>query len=105
MSMKRILSILSVATVMAAMIAASAVPAMAADNNRHENRIDNRLDRLDSRLDNQRGFLLEDVSPSFVTNEGLADELCSPLSSDALNDAIPGCLFGGRNDDSDFVSG
>lgn len=33
-----------------------------------------------------------------LTNEGLADELCSPLSSEAINDAIPGCIFGDSSD-------
>jgi hypothetical protein len=73
------------------------------------NRLDNQLDRLDNRFDVDDGaFLVTDFdrSPVFTANEGLADELCSPLSSDALNNAIPGCIFGDRNDDlnTGFVS-
>jgi hypothetical protein len=76
---------------------------------RLDNRLDNQLDRLDNRFDVDDGaFLVSDVdfSPVFTTNDGLADELCSPLSSDAINSAIPGCIFGDRNDDlnTGFVS-
>ena len=106
--MKRITLILGVVAVMAVMIVALAAPAMAKDNgsNRIDNRVDNQLDRLDNRLDNRLDrvdgdLLVSDVdfSPVFTTNERLADELCSPLSSDALNNTIPGCIFGDRNDD------
>ncbi len=106
--MKRITLILGVAAVMAAMMVALAAPAMAKDNNRQENRVDNRLDRLENRLDNRfdsdGDFLVSDIdfSPVFTTDEGLADELCSPLSSDAINNAIPDCIFGDRNDDSNI---
>ena len=129
--MKRITLILGVVAVMVAMLVALSAPAMAKDNggnkgggkdngghnnggfnrldNRLENRLDNKLDRLDNRFDVDDGaFLVSDVdfSPVFTTNNGLADELCSPLSSDAINNAIPGCIFGDRNDDLDtgFVS-
>jgi hypothetical protein len=103
--MKSITIVLGLVTVMAAMMVALAAPAMAKDNNRQENHVDNRLDRLENRLDNrfdlEGNFLVSDVdfSPVFTTDEGLADELCSPLSSDAINNAIPGCIFGDRNDD------
>jgi hypothetical protein len=106
--MKRITIVLGLVTVMAAMMVALAAPAMAKDNNRQENHVDNRLDRLENRLDNrfdlEGNFLVSDVdfSPVFTTDEGLADELCSPLSSDAINNAIPGCIFGDRNDDSNI---
>jgi hypothetical protein len=73
---------------------------------RIDNRVDNQLDRLDNRLDNRvdldnENFLVSDVdfSPVFTTNEGLADDLCSPLSAEVLNNAIPGCIFGDRNVD------
>src|SRR5215210_495012 len=103
--MKSITIVLGLVTVMAAMMVALAAPAMAKDNNRQENHVDNRLDRLENRLDNrfdlEGNFLVSDVdfSPVFTTDEGLADELCSPLSSDAINNAIPNCIFGDRNDD------
>jgi len=119
--MKRITLVLGLVAVMAAMMVALAAPAMAKDNGGHkgdgnnrldnqldrlDNRLDNRLDRLDNRFDLDDGALVSDVnlSPVFVTNEELADELCSPLSSDAINNAIPGCIFGDDNDDFDFVS-
>jgi hypothetical protein len=101
---------------MAATLAVSAVPAMAKDNDRHENRVDNRLDRLDERLDKRldrlddEAFivgddylnLVGDVGPvPFLATDGeLADELCSPLNSDAINDAVPGCIF---DNDADLV--
>jgi len=134
--MKRITLVLGVVALMVAMLMALAAPAMAKDNgnnkdngnkantannnrdhnngiNRFDNRIDNQLNRLDNRLDNRVGFddenfLVSDVNftPVFTTNEGLADELCSPLSSDAVNNSIPGCIFGNRNDNlnTSFVS-
>lgn len=110
--MKRITLVLGLVAVMAAMMAALAAPAMARDNdghkggggnNRLDNRLDNQLDRLDDRADLDDGVLVGDVSLNSVANEGLADELCSPLSSDAINNAIPGCIFGDINDDFDAV--
>ena len=106
--MKRITLVLGVVAVMAAMLVALAAPAMAKDNDGRKggdiNRQDNRFERLDHRLDNRvdrldlddGGFLVSDVdfSPVFATDEGLADELCSPLNSDAIDNAIPGCIFG-----------
>lgn len=107
--MKRSKLVLGLVAAMVAMMAAFAAPAMAADNRRHDfrvdNRFDSRLDRLDSRLGrfdlNGGSFLVSDLDfgPLFVTDEGLADELCSPLGSDAINNAIPGCIFGNRGDD------
>lgn len=115
--MQRSKLVLGLVVVMAAMTVAFTAPAMAAENNHHENRVanhfDNRLDRLDDRfdLDGESFLVVSDVdfSPLFVADEGLAGELCSPLSSDALNDAIPGCIFGHRdgdfeNDSIGFVS-
>jgi hypothetical protein len=120
--MKRITLILGVVAVMVAMLVALSAPAMAKDNSGRNNgggdnhsnngginRLDNQLDRLDNRFDVDDGaFLVTDLdrSPVFTTNNGLADELCSPLSSDAINNAIPGCIFGDRNDDlnTGFVS-
>jgi hypothetical protein len=120
--MKRITLILGVVAVMVAMLVALAAPAMAKDNGGHNNRgghnngginrLDNRLDRVDNRLDNRvdldGDFLASDGdrSPVFTTNNALADDLCSPLSSDAINNTIPGCIFGDRNDDlnTGFVS-
>jgi hypothetical protein len=109
---KHLRLVLGLATVTVAMMTAFAAPAMAADNNRHENRVDNRFDnrleRLDNRFEFDGGGLLAsdlDLSPVFVTGEDLADELCSPLSSDVINNAIPGCIFSDDNDALDFVSG
>jgi hypothetical protein len=54
--MRRTKSILAVSATMVMMLAATAGPAMAADNDHHDNRvdnrIDNRMDRLDNRIDN-----------------------------------------------------
>src|SRR5215216_6762234 len=126
--MKRITLVLGVVAVMVAMLVALSAPAMAKDsggdnhdtnsgidnhndgnNNGGIDHLDNRLDRLDNRLDvDDEAFLLSnvDVNPVFTTDDGLADELCSPLSSGAINNAIPGCIFGDRNDDlnTGFVS-
>jgi hypothetical protein len=113
-TVKRIALILGVVAVMVAMLVALAAPAMAKDNGGHNNgghnRLDNRLDHLDNRVDFDDGdFLGTDVefSPVFTTNNELTDELCSPLSSEALNNTIPGCIFGAHNDDPNigFVSG
>jgi hypothetical protein len=129
-TVKRVTLILGVVAVMVAMLVALAGPAMAKDNGGHNNgggkdngghnngggkdngginRLDNRLDRVDNRVNLDDGnFLVTDVdrSPVFTTNVGLADDLCSPLSSEAINDTIPDCIFGDRNNDlnTDFVS-
>ncbi|MCA1738783.1 MAG: hypothetical protein LC740_08160 [Actinobacteria bacterium] len=106
--MQRSKLVLGLVAVVVAMMVAFAAPAMAADNDRHENRVDhrldNRLDRLDDRFGlNGESFFVSDIDfgPLFVTDKGLADELCSPLSFEAINDAIPGCIFGNHNDDLD----
>ena len=110
--MQRLTLVLGLVAVMVALIVALAAPAMAKDNNQNENRVDDRLDRLENRLDNRFDldghFLVRDVdfNSVFTTDEGLADELCSPLSSGAINNAIPDCIFSDRNDDPNtgFVS-
>ena len=97
--MKRVTLVLGLVAVMASIMVVLAAPAiMAADN-----------DPLDDRLDLDYGhFLVEDVdlNSSFIIDEELADEWCSPLSPDAINNAISDCIFADRNDDLDveFVS-
>ncbi len=71
--MRRTKLILAVAATMVMMLALTAGPALAADNDRHNNRIDNRLDRLDNTL--------------------LVGDLCSPGASDNL--FVRGCVFTG----------
>jgi hypothetical protein len=71
--MRRTELILAVAATMVMMLALTAGPALAADNDRHDNRVDNRLDRLDNTL--------------------LVGDLCSPGASDNL--FVPGCVFTG----------
>ena len=97
--MKRITLVLGLIALMASVMVVLAAPAiMAADN-----------DPLDDRLDLDDGhFLVEDVdlNSSFIIDEELADEWCSPLSPDAINNVIHDCIFADRNDDLDveFVS-
>lgn len=83
--MRRIKLFLSVAAVMVAMMAVSALPAVAHErdhdflrfNHNHPHFFfDDRLDRFDS----------------IVVDEDL-DELCSPLNSEFVNDSVPGCIF------------
>ena len=85
---------------MASIMVVLAAPAMAQEDN---DPLDNRLDDLDD-----GHFLVEDVAlnSSFIIDEELADEWCSPLSPDAINNAISDCIFADRNDDLDveFVS-
>ena len=50
--MRRTKSILAVAVTMVMMLAVSAGPAMAADNDHHVNSVDNRIDNQLDRLDN-----------------------------------------------------
>jgi hypothetical protein len=50
--MRRTKSILAVSATMVMMLAATAGPAMAADNDHHDNRVDNRIDNHLVRLDN-----------------------------------------------------
>ena len=48
--MRRTKSILAGAAAIVMMLAMTASPALAADNNRHDNRVDNQIDRLDNTL-------------------------------------------------------
>jgi hypothetical protein len=82
--MRRTKLILAVAATMVMMLALTAGPALAADNDRHNNRIDNRLDRLDNQLDNQLDRF---------DNTLLVGDLCSSGASDNL--FVPGCVFTG----------
>ncbi len=98
--MKRVTLVLGLVAVMASMMVVLAAPAIMAEDN---NPLDDRLD-----LDDGHFLVLDDVDldSSFVIDEELADQWCSPLSPDAINNAIPGCIFADRNDDLDveFVS-
>ena len=81
-----------------AVTAAFAAPAMAANNDR----VDNLLNRLDDRFGLDGGsFLVADIDFSyrFVADQGSADESCGPLSSNAINNTTPRCIFGSRNED------
>ena len=100
--MRRIVLFLSVAAVVAAMLAASALPALANernDNDRHDNIVrigdNDRHDHLDNRLERRidRFDFFDDGSFFPLVDDDVADELCSPLNSDAVNDLVPGCIF------------
>jgi hypothetical protein len=91
---------------MVALLVAFAAPAMANgnDDNGNDARHLDRNDINDFRFDNfndRNDFDFADdgffFSP-FVSDEDLADELCSPLNSDDINDLVPGCIFGNNND-------
>jgi hypothetical protein len=96
--MKRFKIVLGLVAETAAMTVAFAAPAVAAN----DDRADNCLDRLDDRFGLDGGsFLVADIDFSypFVADQGSADESCGPLSSDAINNTTPRCIFGSRNED------
>ena len=79
--MRRTKSILAVAATVVMMLAVTAGPAMAADNDHHDNRVDNRIDhRLDNRIDNQFSRFNTPLLFSGLFNDGLV--LDSGLVSD-----------------------
>ena len=74
-------SILAVAATAVMMLAVTAGPAMAADNDHHDNRVDNRMDnRLDNRIDNQFTRFDNPLLVGGLFNDGLVPD--SGLVSD-----------------------
>ena len=71
--MRRTKSILAVAVTMVMMLAVSAGPAMAADNDHHVNSVDNRIDNQLDRLDNP--LLVGDLfNDGLVLDSGLISD-------------------------------
>src|SRR5215210_4453201 len=116
--------VLAVAAAMAMMLVAFVAPAMADTNDKNNNNRNDFMissdhsdfsDHSDWNDHNDwndfgasnDGFSFSPFVSNFFTNEDLADELCSPLNSDELNNAVPGCIFGdddGIFDNNDFHS-
>ena len=115
--MRRIKMVLAVAAAMAMMLVAFVAPAMAGTNDKNDNDRNDFVRSSDSDWNDHNdwndfgfdndGLFFSPFATNFVTNEDLADELCSPLNSDELNNVVPGCIFGDDNgifDDNDFHS-
>jgi hypothetical protein len=109
--------VLAVAAAMAMMLVAFVAPAMADTNDKNDNDRNDFVRSIDSDWNDHNdwndfgfdndGLFFSPFATNFVTNEDLADELCSPLNSDELNNVVPGCIFGDDNgifDDNDFHS-
>jgi hypothetical protein len=130
--LRRIKMVLAVAAAMAMMLVAFVAPAIADTNNKNDNDRNDFISSSDSDFSDHNdwndhhdwndsnhdndwndlgvandGFFFSPFAINFVTNEDLADELCSPLNSDELNNVVPGCIFGDDNgifDNNDFHS-
>ena len=73
-------SILAVAATAVMMLAVTAGPAMAADNDHHDNRVDNRVSNQLTRFDNQLDQLRNPLLVGGLFNDGLVSD--SGLVSD-----------------------
>ena len=74
--MRRMRLFLAVAATMVMMLAVTAGPALAADNDRHTNRIESRLDQVDNRIDSQldrldNALLVGDMFTGDHFNDGI----------------------------------
>jgi hypothetical protein len=84
--MRRTKSILAVAATAVIMLAMTAGPAMAADNDHHDNRVDNRVSNQLTRFDNQLDRLDNPLLVSGLFNDGLVSD--SGLVSDFDHDFV-----------------
>ena len=99
------------AIVAIAVLMMAAAPALADDGNNNDRQLDRKDIKLDKQLLNQNddnfchfdcGFNEGLFFNDFGENDDLADELCSPLNPDWINNQVPGCIFGDNNDNFGF---
>ena len=121
--MRRMILLAAVVALAALMLAAAPAFAANKDNDRKLDRQDVRLDKqilnnnddgfndnnfCDWECDNHDFFDNHDFdrfddNVVFVNENDLADELCSPLNPDWVNNQVPGCIFGNNNANFGFV--